>query len=66
MDQDNLSSARPPTPDEEKAWLVQQIMSAMQGIRYGAVEIIIQDAKVVQIERREKIRFDKDGSTKRR
>ncbi len=66
MDQDNLSPARSLTPDEEKAWLVQQIMSAMQGIRYGAVEIIIQDAKVVQIERREKIRFDKDGSTKRR
>ncbi|MGH7493333.1 MAG: DUF2292 domain-containing protein [bacterium] len=29
----------------------------MKSIRYGSLEIVIHDAKVVQIERKEKIRF---------
>lgn len=41
----------------------QKILEALQGIRYGAVEIIIHDGRVVQIERREKIRLDVDGRT---
>ncbi len=35
-----------------------QIAAALQGIRFGSVEIIIHDGKVVQIERKEKLRFD--------
>lgn len=34
------------------------ILLALNGIRYGSVEIIIHDSKVVQIERKEKTRFD--------
>jgi hypothetical protein len=30
----------------------------MQGIRFGSIEIVIHEGKVVQIERREKLRFD--------
>ena len=37
---------------------VTQIASFLQGIGFGSVEIIIHDGKVVQIERREKLRFD--------
>jgi len=37
-----------------------QISKAIQAIRFGSVEIIIQDGKVVQIERKEKIRFNPD------
>lgn len=40
----------------------QQILLALSGIRYGSVEIIIHDSKVVQIERKEKMRFDSDLS----
>ncbi len=36
-----------------------QIVNAVTGIRFGAVEIIIHDGKVVQIERKEKVRFDR-------
>lgn len=36
----------------------QAIQLALKGIRYGSVEIIIHDSKVVQIERKEKTRFD--------
>jgi len=34
------------------------ILIALKGIRFGSVEIIIHDSKVVQIERKEKTRFD--------
>ena len=36
----------------------QAILQAVKGIRFGSVEIIIHDSKVVQIERKEKTRFD--------
>jgi len=35
------------------------ILHALKGLRYGSVEIIIHDSKVVQIERKEKTRFDR-------
>lgn len=34
------------------------ILDAIQKIKYGAVEVLIHDSKVVQIERSEKTRFD--------
>ena len=48
--------------DETHRQLTQQILRALQEIRYGSVEIIIHDSKVVQIERKEKIRIDTDSS----
>lgn len=41
-----------------KTAIVDQIASVLQGIQFGSVEIIIHDGKVVQIERKEKLRFD--------
>jgi hypothetical protein len=38
--------------------IANQIAAALQGIRFGSVEIIIHEGKVVQIERKEKLRFD--------
>jgi hypothetical protein len=38
--------------------IADQIALFLQGIRYGSVEIVIHDGKVVQLERREKLRFD--------
>lgn len=35
-----------------------QIIEAIRGIRFGSVEIVIHDGEVVQIERREKLRFE--------
>ena len=32
------------------------VLEALQGLRYGSVEIFVQDGKLVQIDRREKIR----------
>lgn len=36
------------------------VASALEGIRYGSIEIVIHDSRIVQIERREKVRFDRD------
>jgi len=30
-------------------------------VRFGSVEVVIQDSRVVQIERKEKFRFDKNS-----
>lgn len=36
-----------------------QILNAVAGIRFGAVEIVIHEGKVVQIERKEKVRLER-------
>jgi hypothetical protein len=35
------------------------VRKALEDLRFGSVEIVVQDGRVVQIERREKIRLDK-------
>ncbi|MDI6762630.1 MAG: YezD family protein [Thermodesulfobacteriota bacterium] len=42
--------------------LLSQILKAIRSIRYGYVQIIVQDSKVVQIDKTEKIRLDKEDS----
>jgi hypothetical protein len=37
------------------------ISEALKGLRYGSVEIVVHDAKVVQIERKEKFRPNEAG-----
>ena len=36
----------------------QAIQLALKGLRFGSVEIVVHDSKVVQIERKEKTRLD--------
>ena len=38
--------------------IASQIADILQEIRFGSIEIIIHEGKVVQIERKEKLRFD--------
>lgn len=40
----------------------QQILYAIGNIKYGSVEVVIHDGKVMQIECREKIRMNLKGS----
>ena len=44
----------------------QRILRALRGIRYGSIEIIVHDGRVVQIERTEKLRFEQGDSDIRR
>jgi hypothetical protein len=42
-----------PLSDIEK-----QILKTIENIKYGSVEVLIHDSRIVQIEKSEKIRFD--------
>jgi hypothetical protein len=52
----------PTTPQQGS----QKILAALQGLRYGSVEIVVHDGRIVQIERREKLRLDIDCPPKSR
>jgi hypothetical protein len=59
----------PQTSPPEQGWsqdIVRQILTAIKDVRYGSVEIIIHDSKVVQIERKEKIRLEHSNPTQKR
>lgn len=40
---------------------LRQVADAARAIRYGSIELVIHDGRIVQIERREKIRLGKDS-----
>jgi hypothetical protein len=37
-----------------------QILDALTDVKFGSVEIVIHDSKIVQMQKNEKIRFDKN------
>lgn len=39
--------------------VLERIVIALRGLRFGSIEIVVQDSRVVQIERKEKFRLDK-------
>jgi hypothetical protein len=45
--------------------LLSELRKALRSIRYGAIELVIHDGRVVQLELREKVRFEPDGSERR-
>jgi len=55
-----LTSRREAQPEADQADdIIRRIANAISGVRFGSVEVVIQDSRVVQIERKEKFRFDK-------
>ncbi len=60
---DDAAAATKEDPNADPE-IQRQIMRALEGLGYGSVEIIVHDAKVVQIERKEKIRLNKNNPTK--
>ncbi len=53
------SAAHEDGPAQDLEQVTAQILLAIRSIQYGSVEVVIQNSKVVQIERKEKFRFDK-------
>ena len=50
------------SPEEEELRRVErEILRSLREIRFGSLEIVIHDGRVVQIERREKVRLDRTG-----
>lgn len=43
----------------EEQRLIEQIVTSLDGLRFGSVEIVVHEGRIVQFERREKVRFDK-------
>lgn len=41
--------------------LAEQVRQAVEGIRFGSVELVIHEGRVVQIERRERVRLERPG-----
>jgi hypothetical protein len=52
-------------PDAEAAQAAEEwqraVVAAVQGLRFGSVEIVVHEGRVVQVETREKVRFDGAG-----
>jgi hypothetical protein len=46
--------------------LLRELRQALRSIRFGAIELVIHDGRVVQVELREKIRFEPEGTERRR
>jgi len=46
--------------------LLQELRQALRSIRYGAIELVIHDGRVVQLELRGKVRFDAELTDHRR
>jgi hypothetical protein len=46
--------------------LIHELRQALRTIRYGAIELVIHDGRVVQLELREKVRFEPDPSERRK
>ncbi|QKE64999.1 sulfur starvation response protein OscA [Aquipseudomonas campi] len=47
---------------QDEASILREIQAALQGLRFGAVEITVHNAQVVQIERKEKFRLQASTS----
>jgi hypothetical protein len=47
----------PRSADESADW-VQLVRDSVKGLRFGVVQIVVHDAKVVQIETTEKVRIE--------
>jgi len=46
--------------------LLQVLARTLASLRYGTIELTVHDGRVVQLERREKVRFDADVTGRRR
>lgn len=47
--------------DTDSEQSLEVIRRALSGLKYGSVEIVVHDARIVQVERKEKVRLIRDG-----
>jgi len=57
MKPERSDQAEPGSSSNDLGQLLGEIERAIRGVNYGSVEVIIQNSRVVQIERKEKFRF---------
>lgn len=56
--QDHMADPAETHPATGDTNVIIQIARAVNALRYGSVEIIVHDGRIVQIERREKLRLE--------
>lgn len=49
---------------QTKPTLAQEILKAIESVRFGSIEITVHEGRVTQIEKREKVRFTGQASEK--
>lgn len=49
---------------QTKPALAQEILKAIESVRFGSIEITVHEGRVTQIEKREKVRFTGQASEK--
>jgi len=50
-----------PTPEPWNRDLEQVVRAALAAIRFGTVTLVVQDGRVIQVDKSEKIRINKPG-----
>lgn len=56
-----IGSSNAPVRSETLTEAERHILDSLHQIRFGTLEVVIHDSRVVQIEKSEKIRFDAKG-----
>ncbi len=51
----------PATTSSQLTEVERHILQSLQSIRFGSLEIVVHDGRVVQVEKSEKLRFDTKG-----
>jgi len=57
---DNPARGLSPT-DQNLRWAMKQIEEALRGLQFGTITLLVQDGMVVQVERTEKRRYQRQG-----
>lgn len=55
----NEANGRGDAINQNLALAMREVLRAIRDIDYGSVEIVVHNSRVVQIERKQKFRFDK-------
>jgi hypothetical protein len=53
-------STADPTSDVNLHWTLAQIREALRGLRFGSVTLLVQDGVVVQVDRTDRRRYQRD------
>jgi hypothetical protein len=51
-----------PPPDESELAVLHEVLDALRRLRFGSIQVIVQDSRVVQIDTVEKKRFSDNAS----
>ena len=63
MQEKKVNQMSTETANKQNSSLIQELLSAINSLRFGSVEITVHEGRVTQIEKREKVRFTAAANT---